>query len=234
MKLELQERFFLLQRQAMRIGRAYLFLLEGWAQTGKGKTIQELTERLDPRKYKVHSPFLHESVDKGYPFLKSFWNSLPRYGEFSFFVNTYYGRLAFLRACEKISEQEFEDRMTSILNTERLLTKDNYSIIKFFFSISKKEFKKRLEIAEKKGKTWQSTASDLSQWKNYDRYQNIFSEFLKKTNAKNSPWIIVEENESIGQTEFILQAILDRMDKDLDYDSKRALQLVTAGMELIP
>lgn len=148
----LQERFFLLQRESGRQKIAHIFILEGFASSGKGSILQSLTIRLDPRKFKVHSPYVDQSEDRGYPFLWNFWKVLPRYGEFLFYLNTYYSRLAYLRSQKKISLAEYDHRLLSILNTERILSKDKIIVHKFFFHLSKKEQKKRLEDDQKKRK----------------------------------------------------------------------------------
>ncbi|MGE8722536.1 hypothetical protein ACO2KH_14490 [Leptospira terpstrae] len=98
---DLQERFFLLQRESFKQKIAHIFLIEGFSSTGKGSILQSLTIRLDPRKFKVYSPYVHQSEDRGYPFLWNFWRVIPRYGEFLFYLNTYYSRLAYLRSEKK-------------------------------------------------------------------------------------------------------------------------------------
>lgn len=231
---DLQERFFLLQRESFKQKIAHIFLLEGFSSTGKGSILQSLTIRLDPRKFKVYSPYVHLSEDRGYPFLWNFWRVVPRYGEFLFYLNTYYSRLAFLRSEKKISQSEYDHRLLSILNTERILSKDKIIVHKFFLHISKKDQKKRLEDSKKKKKEWELSAFDKDQGKHYNRYFEIFDSILSSSRTIDSPWQIITSEKKEDTKLLVFESILERLDRVLQYDSRTALQSINHGMELIP
>ncbi|TGL99705.1 polyphosphate kinase [Leptospira jelokensis] len=230
----LQERFFLLQRESVRQKIAHIFILEGFASSGKGSILQSLTIRLDPRKFKVHSPYVDQSEDRGYPFLWNFWKVLPRYGEFLFYLNTYYSRLAYLRSQKKLSLAEYDHRLLSILNTERILSKDKIIVHKFFFHLSKKEQKKRLEEAKKKKKNWELSPYDKDQGEHYKRYFEIFDSILSSSRTIDSPWTIIANDKKEDTKLLVFDAILEKLERTLDYDSKANLQMIQRGMELIP
>ncbi|TGL72486.1 polyphosphate kinase [Leptospira jelokensis] len=230
----LQERFFLLQRESVRQKIAHIFILEGFASSGKGSILQSLTIRLDPRKFKVHSPYVDQSEDRGYPFLWNFWKVLPRYGEFLFYLNTYYSRLAYLRSQKKLSLVEYDHRLLSILNTERILSKDKIIVHKFFFHLSKKEQKKRLEEAKKKKKNWELSPYDKDQGEHYKRYFEIFDSILSSSRTIDSPWTIIANDKKEDTKLLVFDAILEKLERTLDYDSKANLQMIQRGMELIP
>ncbi|ABZ97623.1 polyphosphate kinase [Leptospira biflexa] len=230
----LQERFFLLQRESASQKIAHIFVLEGFASSGKGSILQSLTIRLDPRKFKVYSPYVDQSEDRGYPFLWNFWKVLPRYGEFLFYLNTYYSRLAYLRSQKKISMSEYDHRLLSILNTERILSKDKIIVHKFFFHLSKKEQKKRLEEAKKKKKDWELSPYDKDQGEHYKRYFEIFDSILSSSRTIDSPWIVIASDKKEDSRLLVFEAILERLEETLHYDSKTNLQKINHGMELIP
>ncbi|XDD48205.1 polyphosphate kinase [Leptospira sp. WS39.C2] len=230
----LQERFFLLQRESANQKIAHIFILEGFASTGKGSILQDLTIRLDPRKFKVYSPYVDQSEDRGFPFLWNFWKVLPRYGEFLFYLNTYYSRLAYLRSQKKISLSEYDQRLLSILNTERILSKDKIIIHKFFLHLSKKEQKKRLLEAKKKKKNWELSAYDKDQREHYKRYAEIFDSILSSSRTIDSPWLIISSDKKDNTKLLVFEAILKRLEHTLNYDSKSNLQMIQRGMELIP
>ncbi|MCW7504284.1 polyphosphate kinase 2 family protein [Leptospira paudalimensis] len=230
----LQERFFLLQRESANQKIAHIFILEGYASTGKGSILQSLTIRLDPRKFKVYSPYVDQSEDRGYPFLWNFWKVLPRYGEFLFYLNTYYSRLAYLRSQKKISIAEYDHRLLSILNTERILSKDKIIVHKFFLHLSKKEQKKRFEDAKKKKKVWELSSYDKDQGEHYKRYFEIFDSILSSSRTIDSPWFVISSDQKENTKLLVFEAILERLERTLNFDSKANLQLINHGMELIP
>lgn len=231
---DLQERFFLLQRESFKQKIAHIFLIEGFSSTGKGSILQSLTIRLDPRKFKVYSPYVHQSEDRGYPFLWNFWRVVPRYGEFLFYLNTYYSRLAYLRSEKKINLSEYDHRLLSILNTERILSKDKIIVHKFFLHISKKDQKKRLEDSKKKKKEWELSAFDKDQGEHYKRYFEIFDSILTASRTIDSPWQIITSDKKEDTKLLVFEAIIERLERILKYDSQNALQSINHGMELIP
>lgn len=231
---DLQERFFLLQRESYKQKIAHIFLIEGFSSTGKGSILQSLTIRLDPRKFKVYSPYVHQSEDRGYPFLWNFWRVVPRYGEFLFYLNTYYSRLAYLRSEKKINLSEYDHRLLSILNTERILSKDKIIVHKFFLHISKKDQKKRLQDSKKKKKEWELSAFDKDQGEHYNRYFEIFDSILNSSRTVDSPWKIITSEKKEDTKLLVFEAILERLERILEYDSRLALQSINHGMELIP
>nr|WP_243401268.1 polyphosphate kinase [Leptospira harrisiae] len=231
---DLQERFFLLQRESSKQKIAHIFLIEGFASTGKGSILQSLTIRLDPRKFKVYSPYVDQSEDRGYPFLWNFWRVVPRYGEFLFYLNTYYSRLAYLRCEKKINLAEYDHRLLSILNTERILSKDKIIVHKFFLHISKKDQKKRLEDSKKKKKEWELSRFDKDQGEHYNRYFEIFDSILSSSRTIDSPWQIISCDKKDDTKLLVFEAILERLERILQFDSRSALQSINHGMELIP
>ncbi|WP_269155415.1 polyphosphate kinase [Leptospira mtsangambouensis] len=231
---DLQERFFLLQRESAKQKIAHIFLIEGFASTGKGSILQSLTIRLDPRKFKVYSPYVDQSEDRGYPFLWNFWRVVPRYGEFLFYLNTYYSRLAYLRSEKKINLAEYDHRLLSILNTERILSKDKIIVHKFFLHISKKDQKKRLEDSKKKKKEWELSRFDKDQGEHYNRYFDIFDSILSSSRTIDSPWQIISCDKKDDTKLLVFEAILERLERILEFDSRSALQSINHGMELIP
>ncbi|MDF3818714.1 polyphosphate kinase [Leptospira sp. 96542] len=230
----LQERFFLLQKESFEQKIGHIFLIEGWASSGKGKLLQVLTERLDPRKFKVHSPYVHLSEDRGYPFLWNFWKVLPRFGEVLFYLNSYYSRLSFLKSQKEISEFEVNQRLLSILNTERILSKDKIYIHKFFMHLSKKEQKRRLEDSKDKKKLWELSPFDKDQGKHYNRYFEIFDSILEISNTEDSPWVVLPADKKEEARIFILESIIKRMESILSFNSNEVLNGLNKGAELIP
>lgn len=229
----LQERLFLLQKESFEQGYAHVFLIEGWASSGKGSILQNLTVRLDPRKFKVYSPYVHQSEDRGYPFLWNFWRVLPRYGEMLFYLNTYYSRLAYLQSKDKISKLECNQRLVSILNTERILSKDKILVHKFFIHLSKKEQKKRFKESKVEKRDWEFSPYDKDQWKHYDRYQRIFETLLLASTTSDSPWQILYNDKKEDVKLLIFESIIQKLETILGFDSKEHLSKMNSE-ELIP
>jgi len=230
----MQERFFLLMKEANQQKIAFVFLLEGWASSGKGEILKTLTVRLDPRKFKVYSPYIHSSEDRGFPFLWNFWQVLPRFGESLFYLNSYYARLVYLLSEELIQEEEYNRRMIAIQNTERILTRDKIRFFKFFLHVSEKEQEKRLKKSKKNDRKWELSPVDKLQSKHYKRYKKSFERVLTDSDSSFAPWTLLlsENKESAKAT--LLRSILSGMEAELKVDSASLIQLLEQDQELIP
>ncbi len=231
---ELQERLFLLMKEAYQQKIAFVFIIEGWASSGKGDLLKTLTVRLDPRKFKVYSPYVDTSEDRGYPFLWNFWKMLPRFGETLFYLNSYYGRLVYLWSEEKIEEGEFYRRMISIQNTERILTRDNVHFYKFFLHVSEKEQNKRLKKAKAENKKWQVSQADKLQTKHYSRYKKAFERVISESDSAFAPWTILSAENNDSAKAALLHAIISGLENDLKVNSKEQIKLLAQGQELMP
>ncbi|TGL62685.1 polyphosphate kinase [Leptospira ognonensis] len=230
----LQEQIFILQKESYDKQIGHIFLLEGWSSSGRGELLKALTVRLDPRKFKVYSPFVHKSEDRGYPFLWNFWQYLPRFGESLFYLNTYYGRLIYLLAFEGLDPKEYSHRMLSILNTERILTRDKIRFHKFFLHISEKELSKRIEKSRKEKRDWELSDIDKDQSKHYHKYRKRFEVVLNESNTASSSWEIIPCDDVASAKIYLLKCIIERMEAELKIDSAKELSLLAKGGELLP
>ncbi len=230
----LQERLFILQKESFEKQIGHIFLLEGWSSSGRGELLKTLTVKLDPRKFKVYSPFVNKSEDRGYPFLWNFWQYLPRFGESLFYLNSYYGRLIYLLALEDLSADEYNHRMLSILNTERILTRDKMRFHKYFLHISEKEQTKRFQKSKKEKREWELSNMDKDQSKHYNKYRKIFERVLNESNTDSSSWEIIPCDDITTAKVYLLKSIIGRIEKDLGIDSALNLSLLAKGGELLP
>jgi polyphosphate kinase 2 (PPK2 family) len=230
----LQEQLFILQKESYEKQIGHIFLLEGWSSSGRGELLKALTVRLDPRKFKVYSPFVHKSEDRGYPFLWNFWQYLPRFGESLFYLNTYYGRLVYLFGIEDLPPEEYNHRMLSILNTERILARDKVRFHKFFLHISEKEQAKRISKSKKEKRDWELSDIDKDQSKHYNKYRKFFEKVINESNTDLSSWEIIPCDDIVTAKTYLLKTIIQRLEYELKIDSAHELGLLAKGGELLP
>jgi polyphosphate kinase 2 (PPK2 family) len=87
----LRERLFNAQKASWDAGFPVVILFEGWDAAGKGTSIQELTQPLDPRGFKLYPIRAARTYEKKRPWLWRFWQKLR--GEWAIFDRSWYGRL---------------------------------------------------------------------------------------------------------------------------------------------
>ena len=128
----LRDRLYDLQKACWDAEIPSLIVFEGWDAAGKGTTINLLTQRLDPRGFKLYAIREARTYEKHMPWLWRFWQKLPNYGQMAIFDRSWYGRVLVERVEELVSEKEWRKAYQDIIDFERTLADDGHAIVKFF------------------------------------------------------------------------------------------------------
>jgi len=189
----LQRRLTDLQKACWRAEIPTIIVFEGWDASGKGSSVQLLTRRLDPRGftlYAIQAPRPHE---QHVPWLWRFWQRIPAYGEIAIFDRSWYGRVLVERVEGFTPEELWRRAYRDIVNFERLLADDGFTIIKFFLHISKAEQARRFRQLEADPLTsWYVQPEDWEHHAKYHAYVTAIEEMLERTDTEWGPWTIVE------------------------------------------
>lgn len=170
-----------------------IVLIEGWGAAGKGSAIGNIIRNIDPRFFKVASMSEPTEEERRRPFLYRYFVNIPEAGKFVFLDSGWADEVTRNRIQGKITQEQYKERIDSIKRFERQLTDNGYLVLKFFFNISKKEQKKRLEALEaKKDTAWRVSKYDKWQNKHYDECIEVFDQYLSDTNVSGAPWYIVD------------------------------------------
>lgn len=170
-----------------------IVLIEGWGAAGKGSVISSLIQNIDPRFFKVASMSSPTQEEKRKPFLYRYFVNIPEAGNFVFLDSGWADEVTGERARGNLPKREYEDRIQSIRRFERQLTDNGYLLLKFFFHISEKEQKKRLDRLEKdKDTSWRVNEWDKWQNRHYETCLDVFDSYLTDTSVPGTPWYIVD------------------------------------------
>jgi polyphosphate kinase 2 (PPK2 family) len=190
---KLQRKLYDLETAAWKAGIPSVILFEGWDAAGKGTTITTLTQRLDPRGFKLYPIRGARTYEKMHPWLWRFWLKLPNYSEMAIFDRSWYGRVLVERVEGLTPEEEWRKGYRDIVDFERTIADDGYVLVKFWLHISKKEQRRRFKLLEKDPlKSWQVTEEDWEHHRKYDEYLLAVEEMLERTETEWGPWTIVE------------------------------------------
>ncbi|MSS73764.1 MAG: UDP-galactose-lipid carrier transferase [Candidatus Latescibacteria bacterium] len=172
-----------------------LIAFEGWDAAGKGGAIRRLTQRLDPRAYKVYATRAPDAVEKTHHYLHRFWLRLPRKGEVAIFDRTWYGRVLVERVERFATKEEWRRAYREINEFERTLVDSGVVLLKFWLHISKDEQLRRFREREANPyKQWKIGPEDWRNRKKWNRYEEAVEEMLEKTDTRNAPWRLVPAN----------------------------------------
>ncbi|MEM6347238.1 MAG: polyphosphate kinase 2 [Bacteroidota bacterium] len=192
---KLQSEFVDLQKWIAENKMRVAIIFEGRDAAGKGGSIKRFKEHLNPRTSRVVALTKPTEVEKGQWYFRRYINVLPNPGEIVFFDRSWYNRAVVEPVMDFCSKKQYEKFMVQVPEFEHLLYEDNLKIIKFWFSISKEEQKKRFDSRLNNPlKRWKFSPVDMKGQELWDDYTYYKEQMFSKTHTNFSPWIIVKTN----------------------------------------
>ena len=196
--------------------RPVIIVFEGWDAAGKGTTIRALTERLDPRGFKVlptNAPRTHERQK---PWLWRFWMQLPRHGQIAIFDRSWYGRVLIERVEGLTPIPDWIRAYEEINGFERTLADDQTIFVKYWLHISKAEQLRRfLYLSQQPELAWQVAAEDWEHHRKYDEYLAAVQDMLANTNTAVAPWAIIPATDAHYRTYEVFRTLIERLENAL-------------------
>jgi len=193
---KLQGEFVNLQKWIAEKKMRVAIIFEGRDAAGKGGSIKRFKEHLNPRNSRVVALTKPTEVEKGQWYFRRYIKELPNPGEIVFFDRSWYNRAVVEPVMGFCTKQEYEKFIMQVPEFEHLLYEDNLIIIKFWFSISKEEQKKRFDSRlENPLKRWKFSPVDMKGQDLWDDYTYYKEQMFSKTHTNFCPWTIVKTND---------------------------------------
>ncbi len=197
-----------------------VIVFEGWDAAGKGSVIATVTQRLDPRGFKLHPMDLPRLAEQNYPWMRRFWLCVPDGGEMAIFDQSWYMRLLAERVEALVPEKAWRSASADIVDFERALADNGTVILKFFLHISKREQEKRFErITTDPLEAWRVTKAEWARHKKYEEYLAAAEEMLESTDTYEAPWTIVEATSRRWARTKVLATIVAALEQRLGSDA---------------
>lgn len=183
----------LLQRVAFEHQVPIMVVFEGWDASGKGDSIAQLVDNLDPRGFKVHVTRDPLEAERERPFYWRFWQRTPPRGTISIFDRAWHGALLEERMQGTIPAHLYERLLAEGNEFERQLTDSGTLILKLWLHISQAEQKRRLErLSETPEMSWRISDRDFKRYREYRRRAFLLEEILSRTHNHWAPWTLIE------------------------------------------
>ncbi|WP_339713516.1 polyphosphate kinase 2 [uncultured Kriegella sp.] len=199
-------------------------LFEGRDASGKGGSIKRFKEHLNPRTSKVVALTKPTDVELGQWYFRRYIKVLPNAGEIAFFDRSWYNRAVVEPVMGFCSKEQYKKFIVQVPEYEHLLYEDNLKLIKFWFSISKKEQKKRFEDRLNNPlKRWKYSPVDMRGQELWDSYTHHKEEMFSKTHTNFSPWVIVKANDKKQARLESMRYVLSQFDYKNKGESKVSL-----------
>ncbi len=216
----MQRRLYDLEKACWDLKIPSVIVFEGWDAAGKGSMIATVTQRLDPRGFKLHAIDLPRTADQNYPWLRRFWLCVPDAGEIAIFDQSWYIRLLAERVEALVPEKVWRNAAADIVDFERALADNGTVMLKFFLHISRREQEKRFEkISADPLEAWRVTKVEWARNKKYDEYLVAAEEMLESTDSFEAPWTIVEATSRRWARTKVLGTIVAALEQRLGSDA---------------
>ena len=213
--VKLQAELVDLQQWAAKHKKRVCVLFEGRDAAGKGGAIRRFTEHLNPRSMRVVALTKPTEIEKGQWYFRRYIKELPEPGELVFFDRSWYNRAVVEPVMGFCNEEEYKKFMLQVPEFEHMLYEDGVIIIKFWFSISKKEQKKRFNSRLKNPlKQWKFSPVDKEGQNRWDKYTFYKEQMFSKTHTSISPWIIIKTNSKKQARLESIRHVLSQFDYD--------------------
>lgn len=194
-KYHLQVELLKLQAWVKETGQRVVIAFEGRDAAGKGGTIKRFMEHLNPRGARVVALEKPTDAERGQWYFQRYMQHLPTTGEIVLFDRSWYNRAGVERVMGFCTDSEYEEFMRQAPELERNLVNSGIHLIKFWFSVSQDEQKRRFN--ERKIhplKQWKLSPIDMASLDKWDEYTKAKETMFFHTDHSECPWIVIRSN----------------------------------------
>ena len=194
-KFKLQVELLKLQNWVKETGARVVIIFEGRDAAGKGGTIKRFMEHLNPRGARTVALEKPSEVERGQWYFQRYVQHLPSFGEIVLFDRSWYNRAGVERVMGFCTDKEYQDFMRQAPEFERHLVSSGVYLIKFWFSVSQAEQRRRFK--EREGhplKQWKLSPVDKASLDKWDDYTRAKEQMFFETDTADSPWTVVKSD----------------------------------------
>jgi polyphosphate kinase 2 len=194
-KYRLQVELLKLQAWVKETGARVVILFEGRDAAGKGGTIKRFMEHLNPRGARVVALEKPSEVERGQWYFQRYVSQLPTAGEIVLFDRSWYNRAGVERVMGFCTDDEYAEFMRQCPEFERNLVRSGIHVIKFWFSVSRKEQRRRFkERRSHPLKHWKLSPIDLASLDKWEEYTTAKESMFFYTDTADSPWTVIKSD----------------------------------------
>jgi polyphosphate kinase len=194
-KYRLQVELLKLQAWVKATGQKVVILFEGRDAAGKGGTIKRLMEHLNPRGARVVALEKPSEVERGQWYFQRYVEHLPTAGEIVLFDRSWYNRAGVERVMKFCTSEEYAEFLRQTPEFERNLVRSGSHLIKFWFSVSRAEQRRRFKEREAHPlKHWKLSPIDRASLDKWDAYTKAKETMFFHTDTADVPWNVIKSD----------------------------------------
>ncbi len=197
-----------------------IVIFEGRDAAGKGGAIRRITERINPRHYRIVALPKPTAVEQTQWYFQRYIQQFPKAGEIIFFDRSWYNRAVVEPVNGFCSEEDYNLFMKQVNDFERMITESGILLVKIYMSISKKEQAKRFEdIRNNPLKQWKMSKVDERAQELWDSYTSYKNKMFENTEKNGIPFKVIRANRKTDARREVVEHILE----SIPYDKNREI-----------
>ena len=197
-KFPLQIELVKMQNWVRDAGQKLLIVFEGRDAAGKGGTIRRFMEHLNPRGAKVIALEKPTEEESGQWYFQRYVRHLPTRGEIALFDRSWYNRAGVEKVMGFCTFEEYREflRVTPLI--EEMWANEGIHIIKLYFSVSRKEQKRRFKRrVQDPLKQWKLSPIDIASQNRWDEYTEAKEAMFYHTHTDVAPWYVIKSEDKM-------------------------------------
>ena len=215
----LGERLGQVQRMAREAKKPIIIVFEGWRGARRSAIINTMMQQMDARGFDVYSTVRMSEEEHKQPFFTFFWQHLPALGNIAVYHRSWY----YLKNANEVACKEGNASCCQFISYdhinqfEKMLTDDNYIILKYFLHLSKDQQRDNIaKNAKTLGKAWRDVSPAIDESDKYDEYLERYEKMLEATDKVNAPWHLIAADDRRSAEIEIITSIVETVEKAIN------------------
>jgi polyphosphate kinase len=185
-----------LQEWVVHSGAKVCIVMEGRDGAGKGGTIKAITERVNPRVFRVVTLPKPTDRERSQMYFQRYLPHMPAAGEVVIFDRSWYNRAGVERVMGFCTEAQVEEFLQTTPLIERAMVHSGIILLKYWLEVSPEEQTRRLEDRIEDGrKIWKLSPMDLESYRRWNDYSRARDDMLLRTDTEVAPWYVARSDE---------------------------------------
>lgn len=188
----LQAELLVLQKYLEDAHRRMIVVFEGRDAAGKGGTIRRVTRYMNEKHYRVVALGRPTEEQRSEWYFQKYVAQFPTGGEMVLFDRSWYNRAMVEPVFGFCSDHEYKNFMRGVVGFEKDLVRQGTVLVKLYFSVTKKEQKRRFDRRRHDPlRQWKLSEIDVQAQEHWDDFTDRKYQMLKRTSTVDAPWTVI-------------------------------------------
>ena len=196
-----------------------IVIFEGRDAAGKGGSIRRITERINPRHFRIVALPIPTEEEQSQWYFQRYIQQFPKAGEIVFFDRSWYNRAVVEPVNGFCTDEQYDIFMNQVNEFERMITESGIILVKIYMSISKKEQVKRFEdIKNDPLKQWKMSKVDERAQELWDSYTYYKNKMFENTENGGIPFKVIRANRKTEARNEAIEHLLESVPYDKNFE----------------